>query len=423
MGLDNYTQIKKDLKWAIEQIRCMQKAFTIGLQGRDQNNIFRVIKTYYLADIVEGDTIDRALYTINNSIVLKILEIENYLVVLNPNLSLGGEYSNITDKFLIKNLGKNMPTENYGLGGIQLTRDNLEFISTSIVSTPDIIDENTQFIIISDLGGLTISQYVNLEDPSLDIQNLNEGSVIFNVGVTPNITQYWFVAEGGLYGLNDLQTIDDNFVYLNETGAEDVFTSDIQVILDDVDSAGPYRNGDVFPATGLGWKESITKLLQAVIDPTLIAPTFSMTLSGSTTAQEVGSTFTGTLVGNFVKGRINGLLISGVWSSSALQNYRTGDVVSYTLDSTTQISNSLAFTRVMTLGNNVVSGSVTHETGPQPINSAGNAFSVPYPAGSVIASNITIVASYPVFYGTINSSEIITICYLVFILIKISFYS
>ena len=216
MSLENYTQIKRDLKWAIEQIRCLSRC-NPTTPTIEQNNIFRVIRGYYLPSYDEsGDIIDKALFTINNTLSFTITDIENYLITLNPKApSVREGETNTTDKFLVKNLGKNLPTEMYGYGGITLTRDNIEFIATSITIPQDIIDENTQFITIPDLGLLSIEQYLNSSNPPILIQNQNEGSVIFNVGTAPNILQYWFLSDGGLYGAFQLQSVEEDFILLS----------------------------------------------------------------------------------------------------------------------------------------------------------------------------------------------------------------
>lgn len=117
-------------------------------------------------------------------------------------------------KYQLINLGKNLPGEHYGFEGIPFTADNLELVYASSASASDIIDENTKFENISTLGGLTIDQYVNVAVPSYYLQDRNIGTVIFNVGEEPNITQYWFLGAGGTYGLDQGQTVPENFAEL-----------------------------------------------------------------------------------------------------------------------------------------------------------------------------------------------------------------
>lgn len=179
-----------------------------------QNNIVKVVDTYYTS---LTNTLQDVVNNVNSDLEIVIKEDEIYIIKAYPAFTLPIEgYIPPINKYIIKNIGKSLPGENYGLNGVPLTIDNLELIYTSVGVADDVISVNTQFIDIIDLGNLSISDYVNQYDPYYEIQNQEEGTVIFNVGTEPNIQQYWFVAQGGEYGLYGDQTSDEDFILLSQ---------------------------------------------------------------------------------------------------------------------------------------------------------------------------------------------------------------
>ena len=181
------------------------------------------------------------------------------------------------------------------------------------------------------------------------------------------------------------------------------FSGSIPVILADGKSSGPYVNGDNFEFTDAGIIDLITQLLQEVINPTFVNPSFSIALPNYT-LREVGSTYSALLTASFNRGRINGKLVSSVWNSSSLQDYRAGLASTYNLDGTLQAGFTLMVSRVLVDGNNTFTGTVNYLTGPQPVNSINGNFDSSYPPGSLTDSK-NIPATYPVFYGTLLPTE------------------
>lgn len=408
--MEDYVKIKSDLAWAIRQIKCL-KAITCGGDGDDgqsieQDNVFRV---YNVDNDTAVDNISEAaaVTLINNKLSFTITEIENVIIVIYPFLtftSIVPKYKPTVTKFLVKNLGKNLPNQFYGLSGIPITRDNLELIYSSKPKISDFNSENTQFIDIADLGLLDIATYVNTLQPSLQLQIQNKGFVIFNV-VAPIEQQYLFVGIGGLYGLNDGQTSSEFFILLTENGIDvptpddNLFLQDFPVNIAPGKSVGRYINGDIIPATGKTKEELWVMVTQEALFPTFVAPSLNAMLSDYV-VKEVGTNYTADLMAIFNRGLIKGNLVSGVWDVNANQNFRSGIVTQYTIDGEVQptLSGSNTITRQLTLGGNSFNVSVNYAQGPQPIDSTGANYQAPLPAGTLTAT-IVINARRKYFFG------------------------
>lgn len=142
---------------------------------------------------------------------------------------------------------------------------------------------------------------------------------------------------------------------------------------------------------------------QEIISPTLINPTFSISLPNYT-QREVGSTYSELMTATFNRGQIKGKLVAGVWQENTQQDFRAGVASTYTLDGSLQAGNTKTVSKVLDLGDNAFSGSVNFLTGVQPTNSAGENFDSPYAPGTLSDSKI-IPADYPVFFGTLLPSQ------------------
>ena len=183
------------------------------------------------------------------------------------------------------------------------------------------------------------------------------------------------------------------------------YTFSFPIILPNGDTYGRYTNGEVATFTDKTIPEIIQQIGQKVLSPTLINPTFSISLPNYT-QREVGSTYSELMTANFNPGQIKGKLVAGVWQDNTKQNDRAGEVSDYILDGTTQVGNTKTVSKVLESGDNTFSGSVNYLTGVQPTNSAGENFDSPYPPGTLSDSKI-IRAAYPVFYGTLNIGQTI----------------
>ena len=152
----------------------------------------------------------------------------------------------------------------------------------------------------------------------------------------------------------------------------------------------------------------IKQMLVTVYYPTFVAPSASLTYS-VTTLQEVKSTITAraATVG-YNAGAIN---LQGV-----KQNNRGGAATKYYIstsgadtdfsdDSTSSGSFNVAALTRSTKGNIVITGKVDYAQGPQPLDSNGNPYQSPLPAGSVTATK-TIKFIQAFFYGKTAGTSI-----------------
>lgn len=118
-----------------------------------------------------------------------------------------------TNLYKVINTGKGT----YGVGGIQLTQDNLLFISSTGLNLEDIENNPlTQIYTINDLGGLTVSEYINQLNPAFLFQDVNIAPRLIKVIEPGNEADYLFLPPGGLYGQGELQTTIGDFQLLNQ---------------------------------------------------------------------------------------------------------------------------------------------------------------------------------------------------------------
>jgi len=161
--------------------------------------------------------------------------------------------------------------------------------------------------------------------------------------------------------------------------------------------------GTVFPI----WTtltEFIKALLLATFNPTLVAPTFSLT-SNQANGQEIGSIVNLVLTYNFGRGQILGKTVLGAWQPNTPQDFRAGAATNYTIDGTDlDLVNTKTLASYHLLNTQTFSGTVDFGVWPQPINSDGNNYSTPLAGGSDTKST-TITAIYPFFYGKVSGGS------------------
>lgn len=121
-----------------------------------------------------------------------------------------------------KDVGKG----SYGIGGTQITSDNLMIIGTLPV-TGDTIDalSTTQHINLGNGGTLSIVEIFNnhtFTGDEVPIQNQSDGFVLIDVQMNAQDMQYLFVGDGGLYGVGgDKTATADNFILLTNIEASE----------------------------------------------------------------------------------------------------------------------------------------------------------------------------------------------------------
>lgn len=113
-------------------------------------------------------------------------------------------------------------------------------------------------------------------------------------------------------------------------------------------------------------------MLNPVAYPTLTNPSASFTATGAKLLEK-GATLNVTFTLAFNRGSIN--------PAYGTSGYRSGVATSYTLDGTTQSTNT--FAKTITEAKTSYQGSVAYEAGEQPKDSTGKNYQSPLPAGSV----------------------------------------
>lgn len=153
----------------------------------------------------------------------------------------------------------------------------------------------------------------------------------------------------------------------------------------------------------------VEALLTKIYYPVITAPTASMSTSLAANV-ECGTTGV-TLTVSLNRGAITGKTVSGIWDSNTLQNYRSGTASNYTIhgvnNGTTSSYTSAA--AVIQDGVNTFTGSVTYNSGPQPVDSKGQNYLTSLTSGS-LAVSVNVYGRRMAFYGTdsaaTNSAQI-----------------
>ena len=144
----------------------------------------------------------------------------------------------------------------------------------------------------------------------------------------------------------------------------------------------------------------IEQLLVATYNPTLTAPSFSLS-NNAGSLRKIGSVINVLLTFTFNRGSILGANNPTVWDPAVLQNFRAGSATSYTINSTTQSGNTLTVTNhTVVSGNNTFSGTVTYGTGSQPLDSDNNPYDSPLAGGTSSSQSTSFEGVYPIFATT-----------------------
>lgn len=182
------------------------------------------------------------------------------------------------------------------------------------------------------------------------------------------------------------------------------FTQITDGITSDVDVGG-INTLDIIPA-GTTLQEFAESLLLKTYYPTFTSPSNDIT---STLAVEAGTT-NYTLTYDYDPGSINGDLNGGIWDPQLKQNDFTGSVIEYAIiwtntgaeiiPAVSATSGSFDFGAVpIEEGNNTYMISTSYAQGPQPLDSKGNPYNAPAPAGYA-ANNVNVQGFRKLFYGT-----------------------
>lgn len=156
---------------------------------------------------------------------------------------------------------------------------------------------------------------------------------------------------------------------------------------------GGIKAGTTYPM-GTPFETLWRDLLDPITNPTLIAPSATLTGTGAKVV-ESGSTFTANMTINFNRGSIT--------PPFGTDGFRSGPAIAYRLNvAGAQAGNT--FTVNVSESENIFSGSVDFSEGQQPKDSVGNDYDSPYPAGTV-STNAVAYEFVNAFYGTTVSLD------------------
>lgn len=132
--------------------------------------------------------------------------------VLNSTRSSSSLPSSII-KYKMMNKGKGV----YGLGGVQLTMNDLELVYQNAPTENDIAeDPETDIVNFGELGSQTIFGWLNSKTPSIAIQPQDEGYTLFKGTVGGETKSYLWIGEAGTYGANATQSSATDFQLLED---------------------------------------------------------------------------------------------------------------------------------------------------------------------------------------------------------------
>ena len=232
--------------------------------------------------------------------------------------------------------------------------------------------------------------------PNVEVANNSIAQSVRKPGLTVGIEQDQKVTEYWYYGgVEDIHLIPKIAPGQGANSTEDVLTTL------DVGASEAYT---IIPE-GISFTDYIKLVHQKSFNPTFTNESFSLSRSGSN-LRTVGSLSNFNITFNFNRGQILGNIVNGAWVTSAVQNFKLGEALLYTLDGIQQSSNVLAINNYeVELGINEFEGFVQYAEGPQPLNSEGQNFGDPFSAGTSPVRTASFEGVYPLFA---SSSSITT---------------
>lgn len=207
-----------------------------------------------------------------------------------------------------------------------------------------------------------------------------------------------FVKDGRIKVVDENGDVKD-LAFLNEISESEgggvVITEDIQTNVD----VGALKAGQIL-LSGTNLTELTKRLTLSTFTPTFIPPSSSL-IKNIPNNVEAGTFYPSILLTmNFNRGSINGVMSGGVWNPSTKQNDRAGAATEFIIN-----SNNLGVNNNLTLNNIEIgdeattwTASVSHLSGPQPLDSNGANFSSPLSAGT-LNSSTTINGRRNLFFG------------------------
>lgn len=118
-----------------------------------------------------------------------------------------------TLKYKMLNKGKGT----YGVGGIQLTKIDIELVYSGTSNADDIeTNPNTDIINFGSISGQNVSQWLNLRNPAIVIQPQDEGYTIFKGTIDGVSKTYLWIGDPGVYGVGESTSAMVDFQELSE---------------------------------------------------------------------------------------------------------------------------------------------------------------------------------------------------------------
>jgi len=179
----------------------------------NQNNV-DIVKYIYTNDVFNLQGRDFIINLVNSLPQYTISEIQSWWINIITGIDAENPIPTLL-KYKVINKGKGT----YGIGGIQLTFNDLHLITIEKASAEDIVNlVSTVKIEFGDIGSSTIEDYLNSQIPSITIQDQIDGYTILYATIDGVDYAYLFIGSGGTYGLSDEQSNDNDFQVLTNIG-------------------------------------------------------------------------------------------------------------------------------------------------------------------------------------------------------------
>ena len=256
--------------------------------------------------------------------------------------------------------------------GTKLNIDNVEIDGNTITTL------NTNGNLIIDPNG---TGAINIQGNTTVNGTISSNDIIYSLN-NGNSTKWW-----------------EAYTTLQATSAIGQLTSTVTTDL----SVGNISAAQVLPV-GLTFQQFVERMFNKTYYPTFTAPSIQSVSSNIGTSVESGTTGL-TITVTFLSGSINGKTVAGIWDPGLKQDNRSGILTGgqiFGVDLANTTSNTIvstSATRVIADQSNTFSVRADYLQGPQPVDSKGNIFSTPLPAGSV-SSNVTVTGFRRLFAGT-----------------------
>ena len=187
----------------------------------DQDNI-DIRKTF---KILPNQTNQEILAKINNLPTYTVSEKQSvWFVGIELGMEVIGEIGGINmvnyvyDPRVVKYKMMNKGKGDYGIGGLQLTLNDIELVYERVATDTDIIaDPTTDTFSFGTLSGMSVIEWLNTANPSVIIQPQDQGYTLFK-GVESDFSKsYLWIGAPGVYGNSALQASISDFQIISDT--------------------------------------------------------------------------------------------------------------------------------------------------------------------------------------------------------------